>query len=237
MKDNSGAQVSKTFIKRFNKAASLARDGRYEQALEAFEKIHAPFDDYNEERIMTREFMGIVEMRKAYCLMDLKEYEKARNIFESKLILTALEQFTTAIRYDYYFSYANTLGILGDIKTMDKVMHQALAIALEGLDDLKKLETAWYWILYWAKKHKQWTYLEEQCIEAHKVGVRYKSIALQIRAGEFGCYAYRGLGKIDKAERGARIIIKRYRDARADDKVIKEWEDFLGSLDKKGGSA
>lgn len=235
MDDKIQSPVSRTFVERFNEAAGLARQGRYEDALEAYDNIHAPFEDYHEERVMTGEFMGMIEIRKAYCLMDLGRYDEARTIFESKLVKAAIGQFNKATLYDYLFSYGNTLGYLGAIKKMDTIMRKALVIALGELDDLKKLETVWYWIMYWAKKHEQWSYLEEQCINAHKTGIRNKSIVLQVRAGEFGCYAYRGLGKVDKAKRGAKIIIKRYKDAKADDKIIKEWEDFLLSLDKDKG--
>ncbi len=225
--------VSKTFIERFDKAAALAREGKYEEALHAYDDLHAPFEDYNEARVMTGEFMGMIELRKAYCLMDLKRYDKARTIFESKLVEAALGQFNKATLYDYSFSYGNTLGFLGAIREMNEVMGKALQIAFQELDDLKLCEDTWYWRMYWAKEHQQWAYLEEQCINAHKFGVRNKSIVLQIRAGEFGCYAYRGFGKIEKAKRGAKIIIKRYKDAKADAKIIKEWEDFLLSLDKE----
>lgn len=232
MDDKSGLPVSRTFVERFNEAAGFAQQGRYEEALEAYDNIHAPFDDYTEERIMTGEFMGMIEIRKAYCLMDLERYDEARKMFESKLVKASLDQFNRSTLYDYFFSYGNTLGFLGDIKKMDKAMHRAMAIAMQELDDLKKIESVWYWIMFWAKKHQKWAYLEEQCIDAHKAGVRNKSIVLQVRAGEFGCHAYRGLGKFEKAKRGAKIIIKRYKDAEADTEIIKEWEDFLLSLEK-----
>ncbi len=233
MDNNSGLPVSKTFVERFNEAAGLARQGRFEEALKAYDDLHAPFEDQNEARIMTGEFMGMIEIRKAYCLMDLKRYDRARTIFESKLVEAALGQFNKATLYDYSFSYGNTLGFLGAIREMNKVMGKALQIALHELDDLKLCEDTWYRRMYWAKEHQQWAYLEEQCINAHKFGVRNKSIVLQIRAGEFGCYAYRGLGKIEKAKRGTKIIIKRYKDAKADANIIKEWEEFLLSLDKE----
>jgi tetratricopeptide (TPR) repeat protein len=175
----------------------------------------------------------MIELRKAYCLMDLNHYEEALKIFRSKLVDAALGQFNFATLYDYYYSYGNALGYLGDIKGMAEVMIKALNIAANELDDLKKCEDSWYWIMYWTKKAEDWQYLEDRCIDAHKFGVRNKSIFLQIKAGEFGCYAYRGLGKIETARRGAKIIIKRYKDANASRKVIKEWEDFLESLDKK----
>jgi len=224
--------VSRTFIERFDKAAALAREGRYEEALNAYEQIHAPFKDYKEPRIMTGEFMGMIELRKAYCLMDLDRYEEARELFESKLVKAALGQFNKETLYDYYFSYGNTLGNLGDIEKMDQVMSQALTVAAKELHDLKRCENAWYWVMYWAKKHAKWEYLEEQCVNAHRFGVENESIVLQVRAGEFGCYAYRGLGKIEKARRGANLIIKRYKNAKVSDDVIKEWQDFLKSLDR-----
>lgn len=224
--------VSKTFVERFDKAAALARAGKLEEALKAFERIHAPFKDYNETRVMTGEFMGTIELRKAYCLMDLQRYEDARIIFSSKLVEAALGQFNHATLYDYYYSYANTLGVLGRRTEMNEMMYRAIRIADQKLDDVKRCEDAWYWILHWAREQKDWQYLEEQCIEAHDFGVRNKSIRLQIWAGEFSCHAYRGLGKIEKARRSVTMIIKRYKDARAKPEKIKEWEDFLASLDQ-----
>ncbi len=233
MDDKSGLPISKTFVERFDAAAALARDGKYEEALKAYELIHAPFKDYKEPRIMTGEFMGMIELRKAYCLMDLDRHEEARSIFESKLVKAALSQFNKPTLFDYYFSYGNALGNLGDIEKMNYMMSKALAVATKELNDVKRCENVWYWVMYWAKKHEKWTYLEEQCINAHKFGVKNESIVLQVRAGEFGCYAYRGLGKIDEARRGASLIIKRYKNAKASDDVIKEWQDFLKSLDDK----
>ena len=48
--------VSKTFVERFNTAATLARDGKYEAAMKAYAYIHAPFEDRSEPRVMTSEF-------------------------------------------------------------------------------------------------------------------------------------------------------------------------------------
>ncbi|HEC78670.1 MAG TPA: hypothetical protein ENI34_05960 [candidate division WOR-3 bacterium] len=224
-------KISRTFIERFNRAAELAREGKIEEALEAYENIKAPFDDPKEERIMTGEFLGMVELRKAYCLMDLERFEEAREIFASNIIQAALGQFDFTTLCDYFYSYGNTLGKLGLLEKMDEVMKNVLKIAVNELNDLKRCEDTWYWIMYWAKEHEAWEYLEKQCISAHKFGVKSGSLFLQIKAGEFGCYAYRGLGKIEEARRGARIIIKRYKDAKINGSVLKEWEDFLKSLD------
>lgn len=224
--------VSPTFIKRFNQAAALAREGKYEEALEAYEKINDLFDNPEEARMMTGEFMGMIELRKAYCLMDLERYEETRQLFESDILRAALGQFNKETLYDYFFSYGNVLGYLGLIEEMGNAMTKALNIAAEELDDLKRCENVWYWIMYCAKEHGEWKYLEEQCINAHKFGVKNESHYLQHIAGQFGCYAYRGLGKIDEARRGAEVILGRMRAAKAAKENIKEWEDFLESLDE-----
>lgn len=230
-------EVSKTFIERFDKAAALAREGKPEEALKAYEHIHAPFEDYNEARVMTGEFMGMIEVRKAYCLMDLKRYEDARVIFSSKLVHAALGQFNHAALYDYYYSYSNTLGILGQIKEMNKMMKKAIRVAMQDLGDVKLCEDAWYWVLHWLRKEEDWYNLEGECMEAHAFGVRNKSVKLQVWAGEFSCYAYRGLNKIDKARKSVTMIIKRYKDAQARPEKIRKWEDFLASLDNIGKKA
>jgi tetratricopeptide (TPR) repeat protein len=222
--------ISPTLIKRFNEAAGLAREGRHEEALKAFENMYAPFEDPKETRVETGEFLGTVEMRKAYCLMDLGRYKEACKVFECDIVQATLGQFNNETLYDYFFSYGNTLGNLGDIAKMDKAMTKALKVASETLGDLKRCEQCWYWLLFWAKKAEKWEFLEAQCVSAHQFGVNNGSIWLQLKAGEFGCYAYRGLGKLDKAERGARMTIQRYKDAKVTPAKIKEWEDLLSDI-------
>jgi len=222
--------ISPTLIKRFNEAAALAREGKHEEALKAYENMYAPFEDPKETRVETGEFLGTVEMRKAYCLMDLGRYKDARKVFESDILQATLGQFSNETIYDHYFSFGNTLGNLGEIENMDRALTKALSIASETLGDLKRSEQCWYWILFWAKKAEKWQFLETRCVNAHQFGVNNGSMMLQLRAGEFGCHAYRGLGKLDKAERGARITIQRYRDAKAPRNKIQEWEDFLADI-------
>jgi hypothetical protein len=101
---------------------------------------------------------------------------------------------------------------------------------------MKKSEEIWYWIMHWGNQHEQWDFLEQQCVNAHKFGVKHKSIFLQIRAGEFSCYANKGLGNIGKARHSAQIILKRYKDSDVSEKTVKKWEDFLHTLDTIDGT-
>jgi len=222
--------VSKTFVERFDTAAALAREGNFEAALKAYAQIHAPFSDRNEARVMTSEFLGLIELGKAYCLIKLERMQEAKGLFESKTMKTAHTQLPKKTLYEYYYLYGNTLGNLGMIIEMDAVLKRALHVALYDLDDSTLCVKAWHWILYWAKRHEEWVYLEEQCYAAKSFSVKYDNPQIQDKALEFSCYAYRGLGKIDRARSCAQHVLKRHRDTQASSASVKEWERFLVSL-------
>lgn len=224
--------VSKTFLERFNAAASLAREGKYEAALKAYAQIHAPFADRGEARVMTSGFLGLIELGKAYCYIKMRKMERARELFESKVMRTAHTQLARKTLYEYYFLYGNTLGNLGMIMEMDDVLKKALQVALHDLGDSTLCAQAWYWLLYWGKHHKEWVFLEDQCHAARAFGVKHGDREVQEKAQEFICYAYRGLGKIEKARRCAEEVIRKKRmESESSPGAVKEWKTFLGSLD------
>ncbi len=228
--------VSTTFVERFNAAAALARDGRFEDALRAYAQIHAPFEDRTEDRVMTSEFLGMIELGKAYCLIKIGSMQEAKALLESRTMETAHTQLPRKTQYEYYFLYGNTLGTLGMITEMDTVMKRALHVALHDLDDSTLCARAWHWILYWAKQHKDWVYLEEQCYAARAFSIKHDTPGIQDEALEFSCHAYRGLGKIDKARRCAQNVLAKYQKEQTQTGAVGEWEHFLESLDVGGSN-
>ena len=207
--------VSATFVERFDTAAALARDGQFDDALKAYARIHAPFKDRTEVRVMTSEFLGMIELGKAYCLIKLERMQEAKDLFESRTMETAHTQLPKKTQYEYHFLYGNTLGNLGMIVAMDTVMKRALQVALDDLEDMTLCARTWHWILYWAKRHRDWVYLEEQCYAARAFSMKHNDPVIQEEALEFSCHAYRGLGKIEKARRCAQNVLKKYRGAQA----------------------
>jgi hypothetical protein len=222
--------VSTTFVERFNAAASLARDGQFDDALKAYARIHAPFEDRTEDRIMTSEFLGMIELGKAYCFIKLERMQEAKALLESRTIKTAHTQLPQRTQYEYFFLYGNTLGHLGLITQMDSVMKRALHVALNDLEDSTLCVRVWHWILYWAKQHKDWMYLEEQCYAARAFSTKHDNPEIQDEAQEFICHAYRGLGKIDKARSCTKNVLKKYKDEQTPTDAVREWEHFLESL-------
>ena len=226
--------VSKTFVERFDTAAALAREGKFEAALKAYAQIHAPFADRSETRDMTSEFLGLIELGKAYCLIKLKRMQEAKELFESKTMKNAHTQLPKKTLYEYYYLYGNTLGTLGMIIEMDAVLKKALHVALHDLDDITLCVKAWHWILYWAKRHEEWVYLEEQCYTAKAFSVKHGNPRLQDEALESICHAYRGLGKVDRARTCAQNVLKKLQNKQTSSASLKQWERFLSSLDAAG---
>jgi len=222
--------TSELFIEMFNEAADLARCGKQKVALEKYESIaHLEIGVANKD-LVEGDFFGVVELRKAFCLMDLGRYIEARGVLESDKMESFLPKFEHEAMYEYFFCYGNTLGNLGATLLMDDCLSRALAIAAEHLGDLEKCENCWYFILYWGKKHQKWDFLENQCVAAHRFGTDNGSIYLQAKALEFGCYAYHGLGKTEMARKAAEVVLERLRATGVDDSSVAEWKGFLAIL-------
>jgi hypothetical protein len=221
---------SEQFIEMFNEAADLARAGKQKKAFEIYEAVSQSKTGTANKDLTSSEFFGVVELRKAFCLMDLDRYPEARRILESEKMKAFLNKFEDEYMYEYFFCYGNTLGNLKETVLMEDCLSRALAIAAEQLGDMEKCETCWYFILYWGKQHKKWDFLEKQCVAAHMFGSDNGSVYLQIKALEFGCFAYNGLGKKDKARKAAEVVLERLRATGSKDSAIAEWKDFLATL-------
>lgn len=224
------AEISPTFIRRFEAAARLGDSGNPEQALLAYERILAPLENLSEPREVTIEFLGNIELRKVYCLIDLQRFEEAKAICESSKMRDAyVEQLSPPSLYEYHLAYANVLGRLGHLAEMNEQVVAAINLAAEKLGDLKRCERAFKLSFIHAQAHHAWPYLLEQSRIAHQFGMSNRSFYLQLIAGEFAFFALRGLGQKEEARRGAAKIIERYQQAGVPDKV-REWEDLLASV-------
>ena len=73
--------ISPELIERFNKAAQLAREGKYEESLAEWNLLLFPSKEEKRinSRMMSGHFLGIAMMRRAWVLIDLKNYKEAKN--------------------------------------------------------------------------------------------------------------------------------------------------------------
>ena len=160
--------ISEEYIEIFNQASLLTRQGKLEEALIRWDLIVAPQDKPDKSKVVTGDFLGQAHMRKAWVLMDLERYEEALEIFLSEVMAALITQFSLETLYDYFFSYANTLGSLGRIEEMDDKFTRALNIASEEFGDQAKCEQCWQGLLTHARKHDALDYLiqeSERCVQ------------------------------------------------------------------------
>lgn len=135
--------VSRSLIDRFNQAASLARQGRFESSLALWDAL---LDDprlEDELHMASGPFLAVVYMRRAWVLMDLGQMEAAREAFEAPIMQALRGQLGIVDLYEWFFSYGNTLGLLGDIAGMEQALGAALRIAVEDLRDLARCRAVW----------------------------------------------------------------------------------------------
>jgi tetratricopeptide (TPR) repeat protein len=134
--------TSPELIERFNRAARLAREEKYAESLEEWERLLGPRGEDEPSTVISGRFWGVAMMRKAWVLMDLGRYREARQLFEDGVIEACLGQFEMEELYEYFFSYGNTLGELGDLEGMGDMLSRALSIAAEKLRDPARCRNA-----------------------------------------------------------------------------------------------
>lgn len=158
--------VSQELIDQFNRAAALARKGRLEDSLEAWNALLEPRERPARAGLVTGHFLGVACMRRAWVLMDLGRYADARARLEEPIMRALLSQLGTEDLYEYYYSYGNTLGNLGDIPAMDEAFTRALGLAAEELGDLGRCLRTWHFLLTHALSASAWDYLLQEAPRA-----------------------------------------------------------------------
>jgi len=218
--------VSPDLIDAFNHAAGLARSGSYEASLAAWNHL---LEGSHPGRVLTGEFLGVAHMRRAWVYMDLGRYHDARLCFEHEVMRACLGQFDLETLYEYFFSYGNTLGELGDIAAMDDALSRALGIAAEELGDLQRCQTVWNNLMTYALNAPAWEYLERECQTAIRFADNTGSTALGLRARWNRALSLEALGRIDQARWEAGLLLERARQVGAHD-AVPQIEEMLTRL-------
>jgi tetratricopeptide (TPR) repeat protein len=227
--------ISPELIEIFNRAAHLARDKKLEESLAEYNKILEPSKEEKEKDrkvAMTGEFLGVTMIRKAWVLMDMKSYKDAKLVFEDKVLDACLGQLDLPTLYEYFFSYANALGELGDIKGMDDKFSRALGIAAKELGDKAKCFQCWSNLMTYAFKAQDWEYLELEAATARVFATNTEDQVLKVKAGWHHIVALMGLDRYPEAMEEADVMLTYLREVGADE-AIKDIEDMLEEMKKK----
>lgn len=199
--------VSESLVDLFNQAAALAREGNHADALELWNAIIAPKEKPHPSIVATIDFLGQTHLRRAWSLTDLGRFTEAKAVFESEFMRSALGQFDLRVLFDYFFSYANVLGELGEIKRMDDKFSRALNIAADR-GDAFNAQLCWLNLMHYAELHNDWEYLEREARSCIRFADNSDLPKLGLAAGLKRSAALVKLNLLDKAGQQARRVVK-----------------------------
>jgi tetratricopeptide (TPR) repeat protein len=156
--------VSPELVSLFNQAARLSRVGRHEDALETWERLFSPEGVWSEADTLAASpcFLAVAAMRRAWVLMDLGRFDEARERFERGLLPRLLDLLPATERFDYWFSYGNTLAELGELEEADAALGRAICVAMSDLNDNRRASRAWSRLLDIATDQHAWGFLARE---------------------------------------------------------------------------
>ena len=151
---------------------------------------------------LPKSFSGEVRMRTAWAFMDLERYDQALELLDTEAMEPYLDHFRDDVLYEYFFSYANTLGALSKQDAMDQAMRKAIFIAAERMNDLQRCVRAWMNLMLLSEHNKWWQYLDKVSAAAQSFSSNQGPDldALWILAGIHRLSALGHTGKPEQAE-------------------------------------
>ncbi|MBX9666763.1 MAG: hypothetical protein K2X93_04050 [Candidatus Obscuribacterales bacterium] len=221
-------------IDMFNDAAQLAREGSHEKALQAWDRIltHPEIQPGSTPDTVSGDFLGQSNLRKAWSLMDLGRFIEAKEIFDSDLLKGSLDQFELKVLFDYFFSFANTLGEIGDIISMDDKFSRALNIAADE-GDAHNAQLCWLNLMHYAELKCAWEYLERESRACIQFADNSDLPRLALAAGLKRATAQLHLGQPEKATRQTERILAFAREL-GEVEAISAAEQLLKQLEQLG---
>jgi hypothetical protein len=217
---------------RFAAAEALAKQGKQEQALSAFESLR--HDPAGRRKVVSAEFLGLVELRIAMLLIALQRYDEASVCLDAPILKTCIQtdQFAPVDLFDCYMTYAALEKARNDEVALIMPCMQALRVSWQMLRDQLRATQVWQLWLDALGDMREWEQLLARCDQAEQfvrvfsapADANLRSLLQRRRA-----FAYRGLGNTAAAHAQASTLLSIAR-SRRDDPAIQEWEAFLASL-------
>lgn len=221
--------INATLQSRFNHAAQLFADQKFQDSLEAYQNIFAP-ENETEFDTPSETFCLEVRLRIAFCLIELQQYEEARFEFETQSTKNLLAYAGPAQREAYFFSFGNLLGKIGHFEEADILLAQAQNIATEELKDSSTVDRVCRFRLHWANHSANWSQLMELAQNFRALAQTHQLWALMHWSTEAMCFALRGLHQYAEAKQGAEFICQRLQQTGARPEHIAVWQNFITEL-------
>jgi tetratricopeptide (TPR) repeat protein len=220
--------IAPELIDMFNDAAAKAREGSHDEALAVWDKIISQNLSATTPPAVAYDFLGQSQMRKAWSLMDLGRHKEALAIFDSDYMKNCLTQFELKVLFDYFFSFANTLGELGDLDGMDDKFSQALNIAADEGDGYSA-QLCWLNLMHYAELKPDWEYLERESKNCIQFSDNSELPRLALAAGIKRATALFKLNERDKAIKQAERVLGFAKDL-GEQEAVRTTEELLRQL-------
>lgn len=220
--------IAPELIDLFNDAAGKAREGSHDEALSVWDKIISRGNAIAAPPAVAHDFLGQSHMRKAWSLMDLGRHQEALAILDSDYMKSCTGQFELKVLFDYFFSFANTLGELGDLDAMDDKFSQALNIAADEGDGYSA-QLCWLNLMHYAELKPDWEYLERESKNCIQFSDNSELPRLALAAGIKRATALFKLNQKDKAIKQAERVLGFAKDL-GEQEAVRTSEELLRQL-------
>ena len=224
--------ASQEDAERFSVAETLVRMGKQEQALGVFESLRQ--NTTGRRKVVSAEFLGLVELRIATLLIALQHYDEASACLDAPILKTCIQtdQFAPVDLFDCYMAYAALEKARNDEVALIIPCMQALRVGWQILRDQLRVVQVWQLWLDALGDMQEWEQLLARCDQAEQfvralsapADANLRSLLQKHRA-----FAYRGIGNTDAARAQASALLS-IAQSRRDSHAIQEWEAFLAAL-------
>ncbi len=215
-------------LRRINHAAALARSGKAQEALVAYEAVFEPLS--SGESIPQPPMLRVdMTSRRSNLLEKLGRREEALALLDDLDLREAIREDPKA-RYELAIARAHTLGRSDAIDEMLHAFSHALQIVEEELGGEAKLRfEVVHGLLDSIQATQSWQLLLDTARQFVAYGRDRVDNLVVMEASWHVPFGYRGLGEIDKARVHARAILESMH-RHGQEEGIKVWKEFLSTL-------
>jgi len=132
-----------------------------------------------------------------------------------------IRQLEAVDQFDYFLSYGNTLGELGDIARMDEVLSRALNVAGEQMGDGERCAKVWSSILAYGVRAEAWEYVAREGQLAVIFAKNNRKLKLLCQAMWWSAVASKNLGFFESSRQQAAELLSIAERVKSEDLITK----------------
>lgn len=221
---------STELINKFNLAYDLSKEGQFKTAFQIWDQLSS-LDPASIANLDSNEFMSQVNLYKAWSQADMGEYKNALSTLESMFLKFSIQELSSSLQFDYYFSYGNIAGEALEKEKMESAFVEAIKVSKQN-NNTDQITECWLNLLFYAEKNQWWKYLEQAARTCIVFAESSNNISLGLSAGLKRARALLHLGKHKRAEIQSKRIIQVALQFN-ENEALELAQEFINMLDTK----